>query len=72
MWYSALIYCLLYGGGSDTGVCVYVCVFFIFMAADVCESVQVAAYFCGVFGVRCGYCSGWMEFKLNVFKEQKI
>lgn len=48
------------------------CFIFIAMAANVCESVQFAAYFCGVFGVRCGYCSGWLEFKLNVFKEQKV
>lgn len=48
------------------------CFNLIAMAANVCESVQFAAYFCGVFGVRCGYCSGWLEFKLNVFKEQKV
>lgn len=42
---------------------------FIAMAA-VCVSVEFAAYFCGVFG--CGYCSRWMEFKLNLCKEQKI
>lgn len=47
------------------------CFIFIAMAAGVCESVKFAAYFCGVFGVRCGYCSRLLEFKLNVFKEQK-
>lgn len=40
------------------------CFVFIAMAADVCESVKFAAYFCGVLG---GYCSRWLEFKLNIF-----
>lgn len=32
---------------------------------------EVCCLVCGVFGVHCGYCSRWLEFKLNILRNRK-